>query len=138
MLIRGRWKKIGRLKPKDLLQYCEDDSIILHNHMDRVSPDEFLKKSKRNWKSLQLIHSKSVYFYRNPWGKWCVSFSYGCTNCLDLKLTDPAVLSRLDNGQKISKDCILTVSLGTPFRRKQTDILFCWKMIAGVVELQKQ
>jgi len=64
-----------------------------------------------------------------------VSFSYGRKQCLDLKLTDPILLSRLDNGETISKDCILTISLGAPFRRKQSDILFCWKMIAGVIEL---
>jgi len=138
LLKRGRWKKIGRLKPRDLLQYCEDDSVILHNHKDRVPPDEFSKKPKCKWKSLQLIHSTGVYFYRNPWGKLCVSFSYGRKQCLDLKLTDPILLSRLDSGETISKDCILTISLGTPFRRKQSDILFCWKMIAGVIELQKK
>ena len=128
-------EKIGRLKPRDLLKYCEDDSVILHNHKDRVPPDEFSKKPKCKWKSLQLTHSTGVYFYRNSWGKWCVSFSYGHKQCLDLKLTDPILLNRLANGEKISRDCILTISLGTPFRRQQSDIAFCWKMVAGAVEL---
>ena len=135
LLKRGRWTRKGRLKPRDLLKYCEDDSIILHNHKDRVPPDEFSQKPKCKWKSLQLIHSKRVDFYQNPWGKWCVSFSYGDRQCLELKLTDPILLSRLSNRKTISRSCILTISLGTPFRRQPSDIEFCWKMVAGVVEL---
>lgn len=64
-----------------------------------------------------------------------MSFSYGRKQCLDLKLTDPILLSRLANGETISRDCILTISLGTPFKRQPSDIAFCWKMVAGVVEL---
>jgi len=135
LIKRGRWEQKDRFKPGDLLKYCEGDSIILHNHKERVEPDIFLKIPKSRWKSLQLIHSKLVDFYKNPWGKWCVSFSYGDRQCLELKLTDPILLSRLSNREKISRRCVLTISLGEPFSRHPSDVAFCWKMVAGVIEL---
>ena len=33
-LARGKWRKISRLDPQDLLKYCDDDNVILHNHKD--------------------------------------------------------------------------------------------------------
>lgn len=135
LIKRGAWKKVGRISTTELLPYCEDNSLILHNHLDRVPPAVFRKKPKSKWKSLQLVLSKDVKFFQNPWGKWCVSFSYGKQRMLDLKLTDPVALERLRQGQQMRNKCILTISMGTPYKRQPNDIEFCWKMVAGVIEL---
>jgi hypothetical protein len=55
---------------------------------------------------------------------------------LDLKLTDPLTSDRLRNNEKISKNCILAVSLATPWSPRGSDQPErCYKMVAGVVEL---
>jgi hypothetical protein len=135
LLKRGRWTKIGELKPRDLLRYCTNESVVLHNDEDRVPPDLFLRLPKEKWRSLQLVHDTNVCFYCDPWRKWHVSFRYGHGKTMDLKLTDPVILQKLESGQKVIKECILTVSLATPFSRSPADPKFCWKMVAGVVEL---
>src|SRR3989338_6767673 len=33
------WEIVGRVSPIDILSYCEDDSVILHSHDDRVAPE---------------------------------------------------------------------------------------------------
>ena len=136
-LISGKWQKIGQLEPQDLLKYCEDDSVILHNHQDYVSPDLLLNKPLSEQKSLQLIHSKNVKFCRDSYKKemWRVYFQYGRRNYLDLKLTDVVLSDRLRNDEKISPDCILTISLATPWKPNEKTPARCYKMVAGVVEL---
>ena len=136
-LISGRWKKIGQLEPQDLLKYCEDDSVILHNHQDYVSPDLLLNKSLSERKSLQLIHSENAKFkpHRYDSNKWRIFFQYGSGRYLDLKLTDVVISDRLRNNEKISPDCILTISLATPWKRDEETPERCYKMVAGVVEL---
>lgn len=136
-LRRGRWQKIGQLESQDLLKYCEDDSVILHNRLDYVLPDLLLKKPLSERKSLQLVHSKNVKFFRDPYKAkmWRVYFQYGRGNHLDLKLTDIVLSNRLRNDEKISPECILTISLATPWKPNEKTPERCYKMLAGVVEL---
>ncbi len=137
LLKLGPWKKVGRVTAQDLLQYCEDDSVILHNHQEYVPPEFFETLSKSKWKSLQLINKSKLSFHpaykRN---QWRVIFYDGRGHLLDLKLTDPLISDRLRNNEKISNNCILTVSLATPWSPQGSDQPErCYKMVAGVVEL---
>lgn len=137
LLKPGNWKKVGWITAQELLQYCEDDSIILHNHQEYVLPEFFTKLHKSKWRSLQLVHNKKVRFNRayDP-NKWRVSFRDGKGHVLDLKLTDPLVSGRLRNNEKISNDCILMVSLATPWSPQGSNQPErCYKMVVGVVEL---
>ena len=136
-LTSGRWQKIGQLEPQDLLKYCEDDSVILHNHQDYVSPELLSEKASSERKSLQLIHSENAKFNRDLYDnkKWRVCFQYGRKKYLDLKLTDVVLSDRLRKNEKISNECILTISLATPWRRDEKTPERCYKMVAGVVEL---
>lgn len=136
LMLPGRWKKVGQVAARDVLRYCEDDSLVLHNHDNNVAPEFFTQIPKSQWQSLQLVHNSSVAFVRNPWGKWRVHLRDAARVCLDLKVTDPIVLERLRNAESISTDCILTVSLATPWKPKDSDERkLCYKMVAGVVEL---
>ena len=65
LLKAGQWKKVGRVKPKDLLKYCEDDSVVLHNNLDHVPTSCFRMIPSYGWKSLQLIHSDNVVFEKD-------------------------------------------------------------------------
>jgi hypothetical protein len=142
LLKPGKWQKVSRITPQDLLKYCEDDSVILHNHQKSVLPDFFTKLPKSKWRSLQLVHEQNVKFIQdssdpNKWrDKWRVSFRDGKGYILDLKLTDPLISDRLRKKENISNNCILTVSLGTPWRKRSNELEECYKMVAGVVELQ--
>lgn len=137
VLIRGRWQIIGQLEPRDLLKYCEDDNVILHNHQDYVSPDLLLTKPLNERKSLQLLCSVNVKFNRDGYDnkKWRVYFSYGRRKYLDLKLTDVVLSDRLRNNKEISSECILTISLATPWKPDDETPERCYKMVAGVIEL---
>jgi len=136
LLLPGRWKKVGQVVARNMLRYCEDDSLILHNHDNNVAPEFFSQMPKSQWKSLQLVHNSSVTFVRNPWGKWRAHLRDAARVSLDLKVTDPIVLEKLRNAENISRDCILTVSLATPWKPKDSEEpQLCYKMVAGVVEL---
>jgi len=136
LLKPGKWKKVGRITAKELLGYCEDDTVILHNHQEYVSPEFFTTHPKSEWRSLQLVHNTNVGF--NPaydpknWRAW---FRDGRGHTLDLPLTDPVMSDRLRNGEKVGMDCILMISLGTPWKPKDRDQALCYKIVAGVVEL---
>jgi len=137
LLRPGSWKKIGQIIAKDLLKYCEDDTVILHDHQEYVLPSFFGKTSKSKWKSLQLVHNSNVHFCRayDP-QKWRVCFQDGKGFELDIKLTDPIISDRLRSGEKISKNCIMTISLATAWSPKDSEQPErCYKMVAGVVEL---
>jgi len=57
---------------------------------------------------------------------------------LELKITDPVFSERLNSGHTPSKSCLLTMSLGMPYRPphwKEDEQPVCWKLIAGVIEL---
>jgi len=137
LLKLGKWKKVGRITAKDLLQYCEDDTVILHNHTDHVVPGFFGETPKNKWKSLQLVRNSEVQFisaYKE--GQWRASFKDGCGHTLNLKLTDPVVSQRLRRGDGISRDCMLVISLTTPWKPQGEDRPeLCYKLVAGVVEL---
>jgi len=133
----GTWRKVGRITAKELLDYCEDDTVILHNHEEYVSPEFFTTHPKSEWRSTQLVHNTEVRFNRaydpKNWRAW---FRDGRGRTLDLPLTDPVMSDRLRNGEKVGRDCILMVSLAPPWKPEDSNQPeLCYKMVAGVVEL---
>ena len=134
----SKWKNIGRITAQDLISYCESDTVILHTHQEYVLPEFFTNHPKTEWRSLQLVHKQTVNFNLDSFdsNKWRVFLYDGKGILLDLKLTDPVILNRLRNNEKISKNCILTVSLATPWSPEGSNQpKRCYKMVAGVVEL---
>jgi hypothetical protein len=134
----GKWKHIGRITAQDLISYCEDDTVILHTHQEYVLPEFFTNHPRTEWRSLQLVHKQTVKFNPDRFdsNKWRVFLCDGKGVPLDLKLTDPVILNRLRNSEKIGENCILTVSLATPWSPEgSSQPKRCYKMVAGVVEL---
>jgi hypothetical protein len=131
------WKVVSNVSPKNICKYCEDDSIILHTHTDRVSPNYFEDIPFKEWKSLQLVRA-DVTFERDSWNKyrWRASFKDGAGKKLNLKVDDPEIVVKLNKGQKISSDCIFTVSLAGPWAPDDgSQPTRCYKLVAGVIEL---
>ena len=138
LLKDGPWRKVGRLEPNELLKHCEDDGVILHNHLDYVRSVCFSVIPSRKWKSLQLVRNKNVTFERDlhDKSKWRASFADGKGNNLNLAVTDPVASEKLERGEKISNDCLLTVSLGPAWSPNKKTAKRCYKFVAGVVELK--
>ena len=136
VLLPGWWKKVGMVSPEDALSYVEDDEFLLHNFDKTVDAEYFKVIPQERWKSLQLIYSGEVAFCpdRYDGSRWRVCFSYG-GGCYDLKLTDTVVSERLTGGEKVSGECILTVSLAAPWKPDEETPERCYKMVAGVIEL---
>lgn len=139
LLKAGRWKKVGRVKPKDLLKYREDDSVVLHNNLDHVRASCFRMIPSYGWKSLQLVHNDNVAFEQdeNNKAKWRTKFVNSKGADLSLRVTDPATCERLERGENISKDCLLMVSMASGWSPDKQTPKRCYKFVAGVVELSK-
>ncbi len=129
-----KWKKISRMKSEDLLDYCEDNRVILHNFEKSIPIEYFRTLPRERWKSLQLVHQTNITFEYTIWPerreyKACLRLND--SKPLYLSITDPNILCRLDNNEKISRNCIITVSLATPWKKDNK----CYKVVAGVIEL---
>jgi len=138
LLKTGRWKKLGRVKPQDLLKYCEADSVILHNNRDYVPASCFRMIPTYGWKSLQLIRNDNVIFEQdeNNKAKWRANFVNSKGTALSLRVTDTVACERLEQGEHISKNCLLTVSMAPGWSPDKQTPKRCYKFVAGVVELQ--
>jgi len=138
LLKTGQWRRLGRAKPEDLLKYCEGDSRVLHNNLDHVRAGCFKMIPGYGWKSLQLVRNKNVVFEQdeNNKAKWRANFINSKGNALSLRVTDPATCERLERGENISKDCLLTVSMASGWSPDKQTAKRCYKFVAGVVELQ--
>lgn len=136
-LTEGKWEKIGNLMPDDILQFCEQDDTVLYNMSDRVDWKFVQNLSIENRKSLQLVHSRDVRFLKtiSYRGRLQVraDFTYK-TKRYNLVVTDSVIERRVAEDERISQECILTISLGGPFPEEDPNPS-CYKLVAGVIEM---
>ena len=133
-----KWKKIDRMKSEDLLDYCEDDRVILHNSEKSIPIEYFSTIPRERWKSLQLVRQTNITFKYKDWPegrKYKARLWLSDAKPLDLSITDPNILQKLKRDEKISKNCIITVSLATPWKKDDDTSARCYKVVAGVIEL---
>lgn len=133
------WRKVGTLTTRQVLKYCEDDTLILHNDDDCVIAKYFTTIPKSKWKSLQLVRPAKVDFtYRilKSRKQRRVLFQFGQAKSLNLGLTDPILIERLQRGEKIKQDCLLTISLAGPYvPEHSSQPERCYKLVAGMIEI---
>ncbi|MEK6901342.1 MAG: hypothetical protein AABX37_03305 [Nanoarchaeota archaeon] len=133
----GAWGVVGNMPPKEVLKYCEDATVILHSHNDRVNPTVLEALPFEQWKSLQLVR-REVKFSRDNYKHydWRASFYDDSGHLLSLKVTDPKIEERLNGCVEIGNDCILTISLAAPWAPPNgSQPERCYKLVAGVIEL---
>ena len=125
------------MPPDEILKYCEDGNVILHNHSDKVYSVKMEALPFEQWKSLSLLRTNVEFHIDSLYtGKWQACFTYGkWRKKICLKVTDPLVITKLNNRKKISVDCILTISLAAPWAPKEGWMKKCYKLVAGVIEL---
>ncbi len=133
------WRIIDRVEARTLLPYCSRSSTVLYNRAKVVEPSHLEPLDPAHWCSLQLVHVKNVSFIPDArkQNRWQAQFRFGRLN-VDylLSVTDPQVTGRLNNGNRISKDCLLSVSLTEPIELPQYELPeLCYKLVAGVIEL---
>lgn len=125
------WQKVGKMTVHQISEYIEDSTVILHDHSNSIQLSH-LKIPKTEWKSLQLIKSPDVKFEFNEYlRRWRTIFGYGDGKSLELGLTDPNIINKLNRGIRISQQCLLTISLAGPL----SPYNYCYKLVAGVIEL---
>jgi len=144
-ILPGRWHLRGKMTPKDIEKYASQPYYVLHNSRKYITPRELRQKSFEKRVTLQLIRVDNFKVHdarRNPTDKpnWNGAILTGRRK-LEVKITDPVFFERLNRGHKPSPSCFLTMSLSMPHRPSDWDEdeePVCWKLISGVIELQKQ
>jgi hypothetical protein len=130
----GLWTKLRPVSVKDVEQYIQNTQYLLYNCDKKVDPHIFKNMPTEKRKSFQLIRVTGETFELNHWNKPLCSFTYSGTS-YKLKVTDPIIISKIQNGENISQNCLLTISMATPYQPKSYDKPYCWKMVAGVIEM---
>ncbi len=141
-ILRGRWYLRGKANPADLLQYAKRSHYVLHNHRKYVTIQEMQRKPLEKRTTLQLVRvddfkvrdRRENATQKHQWKG--VVLSGGRE--LEVGITDPVFFERLNRGHKPSRSCLLTMSLGMPYKPpdwEETEPPACWKLIAAVIEL---
>lgn len=138
----GKWKKIGIVKPHQIIKCSNYNAPILHN-CERYVTVPFLKSLPfYERRTIQLVYTSKLEIIkeqnshgRTKWkGTLISNFGYRLENA---SITDPEFVKRLDLRNRPDKPCLITVSLSLPFRPHENWLGGdpCWKLIAGVIEL---
>jgi hypothetical protein len=144
-ILPGRWYRRGKMTPADIEKYVKRPYYVLHNRRKYVTLRELRQKPLEKRVTLQLIRvnnfkvcdTRKKTIDKHNWSGTILSGGRE----LEVKITDPVCFKRLNGGYEPSLSCLLTMSLGMPYRPPdwdENDEPVCWKLIAGVIELQEQ
>jgi hypothetical protein len=135
-ILPGKWRRVGRVHPQDAIQYCEPAKYILHNSQKYV-PITYMRSlpvEQRRTLELILVPKFSVTLFGSQWKSTIVNVTGAQLS--NLNITDPVFVEQLAVGYRPTHPCLVTVSLGMPWRpRNWEGDDPCWKLIAAVVEL---
>jgi hypothetical protein len=138
-VVRGYgWRRVGVARLEEVLRYCDRAVPVLHSASDRVDPAVLGHLPPALWQSLQLIRANPVTFGRDRWDarRWRARFRDRLGNHYALKVTDPCACDRLERGERLNRDCLLTISLVKPWTYNPEDKpATCYKLVAAVIEL---
>ena len=144
-ILPGRWHQQGKMTPKEVEKYAKRTYYVLHNRRKYVTPGELQQKPFEKRVTLQLVRVNSFTVCdarKKPTDRhsWKGVISSGGRE-IEVGITDPVFFERLNRGHKPSPSYLLTMSLGMPYKPPdwdEDDEPACWKLISGVIELQKQ
>ncbi|NMG08187.1 hypothetical protein [Brasilonema sp. UFV-L1] len=133
----GKWKCIGKASVNDLVKYCEDE-MIYSQWLNSV-PFSFLQElPSEDRRTLQLIKTSILKISKyEDTGKWEASVPIANGQIMKAKITDLAVIDKLNKGVNLSHDCLMTISFAQPWRRSPSEKFACWKLVAAIVELSE-
>lgn len=144
-ILSGKWRRVGRLTPQDVLKYATQPDLVLHNEKKYVSVGELRRKPFHQRTTLQLIKvddfrvrdARKTDTTKPNW----VGVIMSGEKELEVKITDPVYSNKLNRGWKAARECLLTMSLGMPYKPPEWGEKgkpVCWKLIAGILELRER
>ena len=135
----GKWKLLGKASPNDLLAHYKDFPYILHNSLKYVSPSEIKALPAEQRHTVQMVQPKkfSVFSSGNSNRKWKGSIELANGQVSEnMTITDPVFINKLDEGYLPNENCLVVVSLNTPWAAQDwKGEKRCWKLIASVIDL---
>ncbi|HEX2957522.1 MAG TPA: DNA helicase RecQ [Chitinispirillaceae bacterium] len=143
-ILDGEWRSVGTVPSQALFAYRSSDKYILHNSEPYVTR-EYLEGLPDGMRStLQLVEAfefEAFHSVQNGAGvlKWNAGFVNPSGERLTSRIVDPFLIEKLEKGYRPARHCLVTVMLSEPFRPKnwQGNETPCWKLIAGVIELEQ-
>jgi hypothetical protein len=139
---QNQWQCLGKVKPNDLIIYCDNFTEILHSSGKYVNPSYLKSLPFQERYTLQLVYAInfSVKKQITSRGKSEWRGTIEVTNgqkLSDAKITDPMFIKKLEAGHQPGKNCLVTVSLSIPWAPSLNweGEKPCWKLIAAVIEL---
>lgn len=138
-LLPGKWRWLGKMPVAELEKYVDTPQQLLHNNERKVNPGLIRDKPFDDRLTLQLVHGAPFYVADRRAGpdakpNWRGLFALGGVD-YELPITDPAFCGKLNANRTISERCLLTVSLGMPHAPDSGVPPVCYKLLAGVIEL---
>jgi hypothetical protein len=138
-ILPGEWRFVDKANPKDLVNYCGSFLNILHNTSKYVDPSFLRSLDFNQRRTLQLIETNNFSVARSSSAGWRGTIrTINGQSLNDAKITDPVFVEKLNQGYQPTGIYLVTVSLSMPFapRPDWEGEHPCWKLIAGVIELQ--
>jgi ATP-dependent DNA helicase RecQ len=138
----GAWSVGGRFAPGDLSPFCCRLPHVLHNDDNYVTAQYLRALPPHERKTLALIEATDFEVFSTGLSttggqKWHARFSSTHSRPVTGIVTDPVLVARLENGRRPGSHCLVTVSLSMPWKPTDWDDEDdpCWKLVAGVIEL---
>ncbi len=142
LILPGRWYVAGRARVEDLRRYLQPGQPILHNDTRSVAVDFMQSLPPEERRTLQLVETTDFVAWttrrrHSEQRVWCGGFTAPDGTRMELHITDPVFSAHLDAGLLAPSHCLLAISLSMPWRPadRPDDAASCWKLIAGVIEL---
>lgn len=131
-ILKGAWKKVGKASVQQVAKYCQRGGLILHNADRRIHIDELRLVPEKEKRSLCLVRVHVAFSTEGTRrGKRVnAQFKHG-KNEYFIPVTDFEYERRFPAYGTAEADCLLTISLGTPYKLDNC----CYKFVAGVIEL---
>jgi hypothetical protein len=137
LILPGEWKCTEKASVNDLVNYCEDE-IIYSECLNSVPFSLLQELPSKDRRTLQLVKTSRLDIHKyEDTGKWEASLPLKNGQKMKAKITDLALINRLNTGINLSQNCLITISLAQPWRKSQFEELACWKLIAAVLELSE-
>ncbi|MBD3242283.1 MAG: DNA helicase RecQ [Chitinivibrionales bacterium] len=142
-ILPGAWRRIEALKPIELMAYCSTDRPILHTNENYVTVQHMQSLPFGRRRTLQLVEAFELETYSDGpsaqgGSRWNASFVSAAGDRLNARITDLALIDKLEQGYVPAAHCLVTVSLSMPYRKDDWEGEGdpCWKLVAAIVELE--
>ena len=142
-ILDGAWRIHAAVPPSQLVTHCSGERTVLHNGDTFVMLEYLRSLPFEQRRTITLVEAFDFEAFGTGLSaqgghKWNGSFVSPCGQRLTLRITDPVLAEKLEQGYVPAVHCAVTVSLSMPFRPERAEGRppVCWKLIAGVVELE--